>query len=169
MQANNQLNKLLTLRRACALDKEIVFRWRNLDEIIALSTSKKTVTWDEHSTWFDCVLSSDSCVLLVVEQDNEPIGQVRFDKSESSGCSISVYLIPSEIGKGIGTFVIQEGCEIASCVWPTLRWVQASIQNTNERSIRSFTKAGFAPPEVNLSHEPENHTFLRWNTMTQGK
>ena len=165
MQADNQINKLLTLRRACALDKEIVFRWRNIDKIVALSTSKKTVTWDEHSTWFDCVIFSHSCVLLIVERENKPIGQVRFDKSELIGCSISVYLIPSEIGKGIGTFVIQEGCEIASCVWPTLRWVQASIQTTNERSIRSFIKAGFVPHKANLSHQPESHDFLRWSTM----
>ncbi len=161
--AENSLTRIgLSLRFARSEDKKTLFRWRNIEEIVALSSSRRHVTWDEHSAWFDQALMGDRCIILIVEAKGEPIGLVRFDSRGNDGSIISIYLIPGETGKGRGTALIQAACNRAITAWPHLQWVEAKIRSDNERSIVVFRRAGFLPLSAEEQKISDDHARLQW-------
>ena len=67
-------------RPAVADDVERIFHWRNNPFLMKRSTSQMPVTWDEHRSWFSRALQNPDRKILIVIQNEEPIGQVRFDR-----------------------------------------------------------------------------------------
>ena len=152
----------LTLRLARNEDKEMLFQWRNMDEIVALGSTQRCVTWEEHSLWFDQALRGKLITLFLVEANEVPIGLVRFDAKGKHGCIISTYLIPGETGKGRGVVIIQEACIRAVTAWRHLQWVEANIRYDNLRSVKAFKRAGFIPSTEQSRELPDDHVSPRW-------
>ena len=80
--------------------------------------------------------------LLVVEQDGEPAGTVRFDTS-GERAEISVTIAPGRRGGGLGARAIREAAELELAARPRLREVVAEVQERNNRSLRAFERAGY--------------------------
>lgn len=133
-----------------------------MDEIVALSSSRRHVTWDEHSAWFDQALTDENCIIYIIVANSDPVGLVRFDANGNDGCIISIYLIPGETGKGRGAALIQVACSRMIGAWPHLQWVDAKIRSDNERSIVAFRRAGFVTLSVKDQIKYDDHTILRW-------
>jgi RimJ/RimL family protein N-acetyltransferase len=152
------MNENLYFREALIEDEKLIFQWRNIDEIIALSSSQLPVSWNEHINWFREALSNPNKLILIIVEDSKPIGQVRFDKSENGKASnISIYLIPDSTGKGRGAFIIHQACLYASKKWPQVFFVHAIIRKENIRSIKSFKNAGF---KLDASENKINSSFF---------
>jgi RimJ/RimL family protein N-acetyltransferase len=145
-----------TLRPLIYQDKELLFKWRNIPEIIRLSSSRKKVEEEEHSNWFNRTLTSDNTKIFIIEELKTPIGQVRFDR-DGTGCLISIYLTPEHIGKGRGSDLVLMGIKKISETWKGLQWVDAYIRLENIRSIKAFEKAGFRVKKygVDFSGNPD--------------
>ena len=78
------------LRPAVLDDAKTIFAWRNLPEIVALSSEKKVVGWDEHLAWFSkCTSAPDAHRIFLVLEDGRAIGAVRFDRSGASTAAIA--------------------------------------------------------------------------------
>jgi len=160
----------LTLRRIRSEDKKTLFQWRNLDEIVALSSTRRHITWEEHCLWFNKALEGSRCMVFLVEANSKPVGLVRFDAKETHGSTISIYLIPGETGKGRGAALIRGACIRAVSIWRRLQWVEARVRSDNYRSIKAFERAGFAH-QAQGQELLDDHVSLRWsrsNVVSEG-
>lgn len=124
-------------------DCDLLFEWRNKPEIISLSANQKPVSWVEHLVWFDKVISDRNSHIVLITEERQPIGQVRFEKTDEITAEIGIYLIPSSVGQGRGSRLIREASVIAKHKWPNLQYLKAIIRNDNSRSIRAFEAAAF--------------------------
>jgi RimJ/RimL family protein N-acetyltransferase len=132
-----------SLRPAAIEDCEIIFRWRNDPFIVARGSTRKTVSWEEHSVWFrDSLAMPERRALWVVEEDGEPIGLVRFDRDAPTAATIGVYLVQERTGRGSGVSAIRRGCEEIRKRWP-VNEITACVRADNSAAMKAFVKAGF--------------------------
>ena len=136
---------MLKFREANINDVELIFNWRNLPEIIALSSSQKSVSWSQHVIWFEKAIKHNNSLIMIIFDDELPIGQVRFDLLDTNNnkAEISIYLVAKATGQGHGANLIKNACYYAKHRWPRLLQVTAEIREVNIRSIKAFVKAGF--------------------------
>jgi len=148
----------IVLRRAGESDRDRLLGWRNLPEIVALSSSQRTVTTAEHGAWFAAALADPGCHLLIVEVDGEPVGHIRLQDSPAGYATITVYLVPGSTGRGIGVPALRDASRRsfeAGC-----RELRAFVLTDNARSIAAFTRAGFGALDDESEPIPEGHVCL---------
>lgn len=149
----------LALRPAMLNDSSLLFTWRNLPEIVALSTTQRPVTWEEHTSWFAQTLRSDMRLLRFILWNGQPIGQVRFDRSGISACQVSIYLLPMFTGRGLGVIALRQACAEAFREWKVTEIV-AYIRSGNAHSLSAFARAGFVPVPKPDQNVPAEHCVL---------
>lgn len=140
----------ICLHEASADDCDLLFQWRNLPEIVNLSSSKAKVSRSEHERWFKNALQNPNFHIFIILENEIPIGQVRFELIQTTEAEISIYLLPGKSGRGIGVAVIQSACRYVFMEFSILK-VIANIRSNNLNSISAFTKCGF-------SHEQSSAT-----------
>ena len=131
------------LRLAASGDKQLVFLWRNDPEIIVLGTTRRAVTWEEHSSWFDKVLDQTRHLLFIIETNGTPAGTVRLDRHGENQAEIAIYLLKPFTGRGLGTRAIRIACARAFEHWVLLERIEAFVRTENEPSLKAFTRVGF--------------------------
>lgn len=134
------------MRTASLSDQLQVFKWRNTQAIINLSSSKKPVEWSEHQRWFTATLNDYSSVMYIAEYCGSPIGQVRFDDVLTHRACITIYLHADSVGKGYGSLLIPFACSCLKESFSHVEGVYAIIRSENSRSIKAFIKSGFRYP-----------------------
>lgn len=150
----------LILRQALATDEEMIFTWRNLPEIIALSSSKKNVSRSEHQKWYSESLQSPDRLLSIVTEDQIPIGLMRFDLISELEAEISIYLISQKTGQGLGTKAIMQGCNAISNQ-KNIKHVIAYVRDENKISLLSFIKNGFIIDNAGSQRQGHRRLFLK--------
>lgn len=150
----------VALRPASMTDVKTVFEWRNDPLIVRLGSSQSTVQWAEHESWFAAKLADARCLMLIVESGGQPIGQVRFDLDAPGQAVISVYLVPAQVGRGLGVRAIRDGCLWAGRTLGVHRIV-ALVRRENLRGQRAFAKAGFETSEDKRC--PADHVALAFD------
>jgi len=142
--ANRMTGKDIHFRAATVEDAETIYAWRNNPAVRAVSHTQAPIEYETHRSWLqETIVNVDRC-LLIAEDDQEPIGVVRFDR-RGQDAVMSVYLAPDQIGRGRGSSVIRQGCAAIAERWPALVSVNAEIQEDNVQSLHSFAAAGFKP------------------------
>lgn len=158
------------LRPATQADCATLFQWRNLSELIALSGSGRSVTWEEHCAWFSRLLDPERHLSFIVEHQGQATGNVRLDRI-GTRARISIYLLTAHTGRGIGVPAIRAGCAFARRAWPDIDAIEALVQPANTRSLAAFERAGFeragdadrlvrlqcTPAALDLAAEPSAH------------
>lgn len=124
------------IRPATVYDCDQLLVWRNMPEVYELGNGK-TVNRTEHVSWFNRALTSNDVMLNIIEPK---AGMVRIDRN-GIRADISIYLMTSFQGQGIGKKVIMQATENAHKVWKID--VYATIHPTNDRSKRTFEAAGY--------------------------
>ena len=130
------------LRPVTADDARLVFAWRNDPQIIAVGTLQRSVTWDEHEEWFKETVGGERRKMFIVQEGDEPIGQVRFERMDGGQCAISVYLLEKFTGKGLGVDAIRYGCWEICRHW-NIQKIVACVRSDNKHARSAFLKAGF--------------------------
>jgi len=133
---------IVFLRLARAADADLLFNWRNLPEIVALSSSNKKVSRSEHQKWYSETLQSPARLLFIVTENAMPIGQMRFDLVSELEAEVSIYLISIKTGQGLGTTAIKQGCAHLFNRGDIQR-VIAHVRDENNISLSAFRKNGF--------------------------
>lgn len=154
------MSDLPLVRLANRKDAPILFKWRNLPEIIQYSTLKKKVTHDEHMKWFEnCLGNPDVYRIFIVELQGDPAGSIRFQR-DGSGAIVSIYLLQDYTGSGYGNTALLDSIEQISVCWPDLVRITADVLDSNEKAIRVFEKSGF---EINDCGKLDGHKQLVLN------
>ena len=138
----------------------MIFSWANDPASRAASVVGGSIEWETHEPWYAQRLSDPHTDLfLVVSDEGDPVGFVRFERSGDGEAEISVNLSPDRRGGGVGTTVIRMGCDQFFDARPDASLIVASIKHENIVSQRAFAKAGFVPAG---EHSVRGSTVLRF-------
>lgn len=160
-----------------AADAGLLFAWRNLPEIVALSGSGKQVTREEHESWFSARLARRPLCMWMIEHGGQPAGQIRVDPLPDGDHAITIYLVPGFTGRGLGTAAITLACK-ELLPHTGVRRLVARILPNNAASLHAFHKAGFAklpgehgglvlmarantPPAVDLASDADERATIQ--------
>tara|TARA_B100001059_G_C17805377_1_gene568803 strand:- start:221 stop:712 length:492 start_codon:yes stop_codon:yes gene_type:complete len=143
--AMNSENISCDIRNATYQDAEFILALRNQPEIVALGSSKKTVTLDEHEVWFKDALESDQHLIFIVTsvKAGDPIGYSRLVRSGEVGAVITIALSELWRGRSIGSAMIERTAQAGFDRWSSVDYILAYILDGNMRSVNSFKKIGF--------------------------
>jgi UDP-2,4-diacetamido-2,4,6-trideoxy-beta-L-altropyranose hydrolase len=148
--ARTMYNADITLRPVEAGDCETLHGWRNAPETRAQSFSPDEIPLDTHRAWFRSKLNDEDCLFLVAMDDDEPVGQIRFDRDGQTAV-VSVSVAPGMLNRGIGTITTRLGCRALARKWPSVKAV-ALVKPDNHASAAMFAKAGFTKAATDAKH-----------------
>lgn len=151
----------MKLRNAVQDDCRLLFEWANDSEVRQMSFSKDPIPWQNHVDWFSRKLASnDCCIYIAFDDENVPVGQIRFDKTNEGEAEIGISLAPDQRKKGYGTQLIVEGTRKYFLEHAVAR-IHAIVQKFNPPSMRAFEKAGFSLLAEEIIHDSEcNHYII---------
>jgi UDP-2,4-diacetamido-2,4,6-trideoxy-beta-L-altropyranose hydrolase len=132
----------VTLRPAKSSDVENMFAWRNASETRQYSSSAEPLSREEHTRWFADTLGRKDRMLLIGESVHGPVGVLRYDITGEIA-EVSVYLVPGQGGKGLGSALIAAGTAWARVNLPKVARLRARILAANAASQKAFEKSGF--------------------------
>jgi len=155
----SQMNGRLFLRPVQKADCEIIWRWANDPTVRERSYEEDPIPWEEHKEWFSQKLSDPFSMIFLGEDEDGPVGQVRFDV-EDGVAVISVVVASEKRGRGYGTALITQGTERCLRTQDADR-VDAYIKKTNEASIRAFKKAGYRLREEGTVEGESSYRFSK--------
>lgn len=135
--------KALRLRKAHPEDCDLLWQWANDSEVRACSFSPESISWDTHRAWFSKQLQdSNHYFFLGIDEQDKPIGQVRFKTWDNEHAEISISLDCNQRGRGYGNLLIDLGVEVLLCQTP-VKAIHAWIKPCNLASCKAFEKAQF--------------------------
>jgi RimJ/RimL family protein N-acetyltransferase len=108
------------------------------------SFNNSAIRWEDHERWFTSVLFDSQCDLLIGEDDKGPVGVLRYERQEKQA-TVSIYLIPGRLGRGLGAELLRAGSEWIRTYRPEVTRLIAEVQEQNEASKRTFLAAGYEP------------------------
>jgi UDP-2,4-diacetamido-2,4,6-trideoxy-beta-L-altropyranose hydrolase len=121
-------------------DIHLVWKWANDDSVRAASFSEAQINWEEHIRWFQERIKRPY-FYLALNQDDLPVGQVRFDQNET-GMTISVMIDSAWRNRGYGVTLIRTACEEVFAN-SDVKMIHAFVKPDNEASRIAFIRAGF--------------------------
>jgi RimJ/RimL family protein N-acetyltransferase len=140
-------DNLLKLRPMHWEDCERVWGWVNDLSVRSGSFSETLITWKEHICWFR-ERSNSPFFYMALNQEDLPVGQVRFDQKESETI-ISLMIDGSFRNSGYGTNLIRIGCEKLFSN-SNVMTVHAYLKPDNKASQTAFLRAGFKERPVTV-------------------
>lgn len=135
--------RVLRLRRARPSDALIFWRWANDAVVRSAAFSTEKIPWSSHLRWFRKKLADPGAfVWLASDLDGRPLGQVRFDNTDTGVACVDVHLAPRFRGRHLGAVLIRRAVGEMRRSLPRLAF-RAQIKRENTSSKRAFSRAGF--------------------------
>lgn len=135
----------LALRPATAADSARLLMWANDSVTRQFSYTPTPVAPANHERWLAARLLDPQYLLLIASVADTPAGTIRFALSPEGTAVLSFALAPEFRGLSLGVPLLLAGAEAAAAHWPhKLRRIVGHVLLTNEPSLRSFRRAGFA-------------------------
>lgn len=130
---------LIRFRPATLKDSRNLFAWRNSADVSSASASGIVPDYFGHEIWLKETLANENSILLVIEEQQEPVGVVRFD-CNGNEATISIYRIP---GSRESHGLIRQSTEWLRFNRRDLRRIVANILPGNDVSLAAFRAAGY--------------------------
>ena len=102
-----KIEKNLICRKATLADIKIYYRWTNDPKVRKNSFNTKVIAWKTHKNWFQKKLKDKNSVLYIFKKNNDPLGQVRFDR-EKRQVKISYSIDRKFRNKGYGKKILTQ-------------------------------------------------------------
>ncbi|MHB9140344.1 MAG: GNAT family N-acetyltransferase [Paludibacter sp.] len=154
---HSKINQHITIRNININDKEITFEWTNDKITRDNSFNSQSITFEEHSAWFERKLNDKNATYFICEVENKPASIVRFDKADEK-VVIGITIAPAFRGKKLAALFLQKSC-IKYLDETNADHIYAYIKKNNKASIKSFEKAGFL---YNKTLEISNYEALEY-------
>jgi len=141
----------ISIRNAEKKDSVLLFNWFNaVDSLKFKIKTQKRISIENHNKWFDeRLLDIKTYIWIVQDKNNNPIGQIRFQKLDEKFYDIDIYIARENRKKGIASKALSLA-ENKAGVKP----LRAIVNNYNNTSRVFFLKNGF---KINL----ENKSFIQ--------
>jgi len=133
----------LRLRRAREDDCRLLWEWASDPHVRAWSFSSASIPWKEHVTWFTQKLRDPNCFIFIAMDDQDrPIGQVRFDMTSDCEAEIGLSIDGSNRGERYGSLLIE--LSVAEMFRGAgVKTINAYIRRENQASCKAFENARF--------------------------
>lgn len=132
----------MIIRKATISDCDIYFEWVN-DSVVRKSAFKRDlIEWKNHKEWFADKINCKNSFLFIAENNQDKIGQVRFDYLNS--ISKIDYSISKEFrGKGYGKEILQKSIDKVISESKKIKKFEANVRIENVASRKIFSSLGF--------------------------
>jgi UDP-2,4-diacetamido-2,4,6-trideoxy-beta-L-altropyranose hydrolase len=132
----------LQLRVASEEDVLLLWQWVNDAVTRRNSFTKEPISWINHQAWYTEKLTSPYTRLWILELKKVPVGQIRYDCTDSRTAQISFSIAPAYRGLGLGTQLLSLSADRA-CRELKVDAVEGITLAENHPSNHAFVKAGF--------------------------
>ncbi len=151
------MEQTISYRESSQEDLITYFEWTNEPETRRQAMHPDSISLENHSSWFLKKIASNNDFMFIFEQE-EPIGQVRFDAVESH------YLISYSVdqqyrGKGLGTVLIKLGLEALQKKLGKRPVVIAYVKPANTASLKVFEQNSFVHRGRKMMHNVTLEVF----------
>jgi len=134
--------EMLHVRTASFDDMELVFRWANDPVVRRYAINSEPISWKTHQQWYNKKLNEKDCFLYIVEYQEIPIGQVRFDLNDGT-ILISYSLVDRFRGRGMGCKLLLAAFRRFLNEYKKNGIFVAQVRENNIASNKIFNKIGF--------------------------
>jgi RimJ/RimL family protein N-acetyltransferase len=131
----------LKLRRANKDDIRNIYELSNSEEVRKVSFVQDKFTFEQHKKWFNEKMKSANDIIIIAEENNSFIGQIRFTIDNHSA-DISMSIKKEYQGRGVGREMFRKSLEIISIDY-NLSKIYAYVKLDNLISNNFFKKIGF--------------------------
>ena len=130
----------LSVRKAKASDCLLYWNWANDSIVRENAFNQNTIDWNDHQAWFNKCLNDPEKTLMLIECEFGPVGQVRFERSDS------FFTIDYSIGKLFRGFSL--GAVLLSKAIINLKSTESfmligNVKDSNLASAKVFQQLGF--------------------------
>lgn len=132
----------LFLRPATIDDVNILFKWVNEPSVRKNSFNTNIISMDEHKAWLERVLTDMNTRLYILQEDDNPIGQVRL-AYDTNMWQISYSIAPAYRGQGYGKIILQLAENELIRGGHVGEHLYAEVKKDNIASQRIFKKLGY--------------------------
>lgn len=132
----------MSSRPARIEDARCLWEWANDPTVRANSFNSKNISWNEHRVWYQAKMSSQHTRLWILELDQVPVAQIRYDRVDTHTAEIALSVATHFRRQGIATKALTMTMNTA-CKELGVQFIRGYVLNSNEASIRTFIKAGF--------------------------
>lgn len=129
----------VSIRAATWDDGEMLWRWRNGEDVRRASFNSEEIPLENHLDWFREALADPNREILIGEYRGSPIGMVRFDYKEDVAF-VNILLDEAHRGAGFGKIILNEAISNAKGKWKRLH---ALVKPENAASLALFQSLGF--------------------------
>jgi RimJ/RimL family protein N-acetyltransferase len=119
----------------------LLLAWRNDDDAVRNSGSRRAVSDEDHRHWFAAALDDPARPIWIAERDGHALGMVRVEVKDGAG-EVSVVVDARARGRGVGRdlLIALQDTVRGECMVGRL-WARVRLDNT--ASLRCFAHAGF--------------------------
>lgn len=133
----------ITMRRAVLGDIGDLYAWRNAPAVRAVSRDSAPLDRQAHDDWCVRTLADPDRWLLIGENDDGPLGVVRFDRSGADEAEVSIYLAQGAPNGSGGPLLAAAEAWLRGAS-PGIVYVTAMVRSGNAVSERLFERSGYA-------------------------
>lgn len=133
---------MFVIRPATFQDCALIWRWANDPTVRQASFSAAPIPWADHEQWFTLKLADPNCRLFIAEENDRPIGQVRFEIADDQA-EVHIAVSADARGLGYGTRLLSEACRRIFSEERPVQRVVAHVKPDNAASLRLFERVGF--------------------------
>jgi UDP-2,4-diacetamido-2,4,6-trideoxy-beta-L-altropyranose hydrolase len=133
----------ISVRPAGPEDVRLLWEWASDSSVRIGSFSTASIPWEQHASWFNRKLQDGQCRILIgMDSANNPVGQIRFDKTGGLEAEIDVSIALERRGQGYADCLIEAGIE-AILQEQQLKRFHAFVKPENKISQKTFERAKF--------------------------
>ena len=130
----------MRIRKARLSDCKLYWKWANDPIVRANAFEARPIPWQTHIAWFKEKLEDHNSTLLLMEIENEPIGQVRFDHT-TDGYFIDFSISSTHRNRGLGLVLLSNGINHLKNSQQITFW--GEVKKSNRASKAIFEKLEF--------------------------
>ena len=130
----------MRIRKARLSDCKLYWKWANDPIVRANAFEARPIPWQTHIAWFKEKLEDHNATLLLMEIENEPIGQVRFDYTPD-GYFIDFSISSTHRNRGLGLVLLSSGINHLKNSQQITFW--GEVKKSNRASKAIFEKLEF--------------------------
>lgn len=133
----------LQLREATKNDVDLTFQWASDTNIRKYSFQQEAITQEIHHAWYNSKINDPDCLYLLLENDSEVIGSIRYDINKENEALIS-YLIDFKYhGNGYGNAILSLSLSALVEKFPTVSQLVGFVLPENIASRKIFERQGY--------------------------
>lgn len=108
---HSKVNRKTKFRNATLNDVLLYFDWANDTSVRKNAINEEPILLEDHKRWFQKKITDSSSYLFVLEVNNIPVGQIRFDKNKQGYFEIDYSVATTYRGNKFGNLLVKKGVE----------------------------------------------------------